>query len=119
MPNLSVGASRKDFLLYKGVKIYQSNFIPSSDTRTTGPMDEAATYGADFTKVFGAIWQREAVGFVTVRAPKVEAWRTPSRQNETLMTSMMTGGGSVRCELACNSQLQNVPAPETSHISRT
>jgi len=98
MPALTAATSRKDKLVYKGVEIFQSNFIPNTDT---GATEDVLTYGADYTKTFGAIWSPSAVGFVIQRSMKVETWREPNRQLDMVATSLMTGGGALRPELAC------------------
>jgi hypothetical protein len=87
-----------DYFMYKGVKIYQSNFIPSTNTSAT---EDTQTYGGDFTKTRGMIWSPESVAMVMLMQVKTEAWRTPSRQTDTLMASTMTGGGGLRVEFAC------------------
>jgi hypothetical protein len=102
MPNLQTATSRKDYLVYKGVKIYMSNFIPTTNTTA---LEDPNLYGANYTNTYGVIWMREATAMVMMRGVKVETWRTPGRQSETVMSSTMTGGGPLRCELACELKL--------------
>lgn len=99
MAPLTSATSRKDKLVYKGVEIYQSNFLPNGTNTTT--TEDTNTYGADYTNTFGAIWSPASVGFVIQRSMKVETWREANRQLDMVATSLMTGGGALRPELAC------------------
>lgn len=98
-PNAGIhrGLSRKDYLMYKGVKIYQSNNIPTTNTTATEPTN---TWGGDFTGTRGMIWKPSAVGLAIVRGVKVETGRMIDKQSDLLVSSIHTGGGGLRCESA-------------------
>jgi hypothetical protein len=94
-PGIHAGMMRKDYLMYKGVHIYQSNNIPTTNTTSTEPTN---TWGGDFTNTVGMIWKKSSVGLAIVRGVKVETGRNVSTQSDLLVSSIHTGGGGLRVE---------------------
>lgn len=94
-PGIHSGMSRKDYLIYKGVKIYQSNNIPTTSVTTN-----TDTWGGDHTKTVGMIWKPSAVGLALVKGVEVESWREPGTKSEKVTSSIHTGGGGLRVESA-------------------
>lgn len=104
-PGIHAGMMRKDYLMYKGVHIYQSNNIPTTDTSSTEPTN---TWGGDFTNTVGMIWKKSSVGLAIVRGVKVETGRNVSTQSDLLVSSIHTGGGGLRVEGAWQLVNENV-----------
>jgi hypothetical protein len=96
-PGLHSGMSRTSFLMYKGVKIYKSNNIPTTDVTSLG---NSTTWGGDFSATRAMIWKPSAVGLAVVRGVQVETWRVPDTQSEKIASSIHTGGGGLRVESA-------------------
>lgn len=96
-PGLHKGMARTDFLVYKGVHIYKSNNIPTTDVSSLGHSD---TWGGNFQYTRGLIWKPSAVGLAVVRGVQVETWRVPDTQSEKIASSIHTGGGGLRVESA-------------------
>lgn len=104
-PGIHAGMMRKDYLMYKGVHIYQSNNIPTTNTTATEPTN---TWGGDFTNTVGMIWKKSSVGLAIVRGVKVETGRNVSTQSDLLVSSIHTGGGGLRVEGAWQLVNENV-----------
>ena len=96
-PGLHKGMNRTDYLVYKGVHIYKSNNIPTTDLTSLGHTD---TWGGNFSSTRGMIWKPSAVGLAVVRGVQVETWRVPDTQSEKIASSIHTGGGGLRVESA-------------------
>lgn len=83
---------------YNGMDIWRSNICTNVYGVDLSNDEQPARYNGDFTTTRAVAWQSDAVAVVEKMAIKTETDRQVSFQNWLFVSSMLTGGGSLRAE---------------------
>lgn len=85
-------------LQFNGVLIWRTNLLPNGQDLSN---DDEPKYQGNFTNTRAIMFQESAVGLVFKMALQTEADRDVSRRDWLFVSAMLSGGGTLRPECAC------------------